>query len=59
MRHEIIGNTYYIYDDTTKKIVFSVELTDTGEFPNNQVVIRTEKEIYAGPIDFIKFSECL
>jgi hypothetical protein len=56
MRHEIIENTYYIYDDKNK-IIFSVELTDLAEFPNNQIVIRTEKEVFAGPIDFIKFSE--
>jgi hypothetical protein len=56
MRHEIIENTYYIYDDKNK-IIFSVELTDLTEFPNNQIVIRTEREVLACPIDFIKFSE--
>ena len=58
MRHEIIGNTYYIYDENDK-IVFSVELTDPAEFPNNQVVIRTTTEIFAGPVEFAKFDECL
>jgi hypothetical protein len=58
MRHEIIDNIYYIFDDNNK-IIFSIELTDGADYPNNQVVIRTEKEVFAGPVDFVKFSECL
>ena len=57
MRHEIIGNIYYIYDDKNK-IIFSVELTNTVEYPNNQIVIHTEEEVFAGPVDFIKFCSC-
>lgn len=53
MKHEIIDNTYFIYDETSTKI-FSIELT---EEPNNQIVIKTNKEVYAGPIDFISFNE--
>ena len=53
MSHEIIDNIYFIYD-TEGNIIFQVELTAE---PNNQIVIRTNKEVYAGPIDFISFSE--
>lgn len=53
MRHELFADRYVIYDDKGNEI-FSVELTD---LPNNQIVIKTLKEVYAGPIDFISFSE--
>lgn len=53
MRHELFADKYVIYDDKGNEI-FSVELTDE---PNNQIVIKTQKEVYAGPIDFISFSE--
>ena len=53
MRHELFEDRYVIYDDKGNEI-FSVELTDE---PNNQIVIKTPKEVYAGPIDFISFSE--
>jgi hypothetical protein len=53
MRHELFVDRYVIYDDEGKEI-FSVELT---EEPNNQIIIKTPKEVFAGPIDFISFSE--
>lgn len=53
MRHELFADRYVIYDDKGNEI-FSVELTDE---PNNQIVIKTPKEVYAGPIDFISFNE--
>ena len=53
MRHELFNCRYVIYDDDNNEI-FSVELT---EEPNNQIIIKTLKEVYAGPIDFISFSE--
>ena len=53
MRHELFADKYVIYDDKGTEI-FSVELTDE---PNNQIVIKTPKEVYAGPIDFISFNE--
>lgn len=53
MTHKIIDNTYFIYGNNGN-VIFSVELT---EEPNNQIVIKTNKEVYAGPIDFISFSE--
>jgi hypothetical protein len=59
MRHEIVGNTYYIYDESTEKVIFSVELTDPNEFPNNQVIIHTATEVFAGPVEFVKFDERL
>ena len=53
MRHELFNCRYVIYDDDNNEI-FSIELT---EEPNNQIIIKTPKEVYAGPIDFISFSE--
>jgi hypothetical protein len=53
MSHEIIDNIYFIYD-AEGNVIFQVELTAE---PNNQIVIKTPKEVYAGPIDFISFSE--
>ena len=53
MNHEIIDNMYFIYDKNGN-VIFSVELTAE---PNNQIVIKTPKEVYAGPIDFISFNE--
>lgn len=53
MSHEIIDNVYLIYDEEGN-VIFSVSLTAK---PNNQIVIRTNKEVYAGPIDFISFNE--
>ena len=51
MTHEIKDNVYYIYDDEGRAIL-SIALTDE---PNNQIVLSTDNEVYAGPIDFIKF----
>ena len=53
MNHEIIDNIYFIYD-AEGNVIFQVELTAE---PNNQIIIRTSKEVYAGPIDFISFNE--
>jgi hypothetical protein len=53
MNHEIMDNIYFIYDKNGN-VIFQVELTD---LPNNQIIIRTNKEVYAGPIDFIRFDE--
>ena len=53
MSHEIIDNIYFIYD-AEGNVIFQIALS---EQPNNQIVIRTNKEVYAGPIDFISFNE--
>ena len=49
MNHKIIDNMYFIYDEEGN-VIFSIELTAE---PNNQIIIKTDKEVYAGPIDFI------
>ena len=38
-----------------ENIIF--QLTLAHDFPNNQIIIRTKDEIYAGPIDFLHFKE--
>ena len=55
MRHEIVNNIYYIYDEENK-VIFSLELTD---YPDDQIVISTDREVFAGPVNLLKFSECL
>ena len=53
MKHAITGNVYYIYNEEGH-VLFSIKLTDE---PGNQIVIYTDKEVYAGPIDLISFME--
>lgn len=48
---DLITNSYIIEKDD--KVVMSVDLDQT----NDQVIIKTPKEVYAGPIDLIKFKE--
>lgn len=54
MKHFILNDTYTIVDDNNK-ILLSINLVN--ELPNNQVVIKTKDEVYAGPIDFLHFKE--
>ena len=51
--HIIEDGIYHLYSSNGTELM-SIELTD---LPNNQIVIKTPKEVYAGPIDFISFSE--
>ena len=51
MEHKIVGNDYYICD-ADGIVIFSISLTD---LPNNQIIIKTPKEVYAGPIDLVSF----
>ena len=53
LSHVIEDEVYHLYDNSGKELI-SIELTD---LPNNQIIIKTPKEVYAGPIDFISFSE--
>lgn len=54
MKHFIQDNTYVIVDEK-ENIIF--QLTLTHDLPNNQIIIRTKDEVYAGPIDFLHFKE--
>jgi len=53
MKHIIKDGIYYLYSDTDAELM---SITLTSE-PENQVIIKTENEVYAGPVKFIKFSE--
>lgn len=53
MKHAISENVYYIYNDDGH-VLFSVKITD---LPGNQIVIYTDKEVYAGPIELISFKD--
>lgn len=55
MKQEIRDNSYYLTDDDGK-VLFKLTPAGSIEFPGNQVVIETEKEVFAGPIKFISFS---
>ena len=50
MKHKIIENKYYVYNDDGV-VVFSLELTDK---PGDQVIIKTESVVYAGPISLVE-----
>ena len=54
MRHFIQDNTYVIVDEK-ENIIF--QLTLESNFPNNQVTIKTNDEVYSGPLDFLHFKE--
>ncbi len=51
MKHYIKDNIYHIVDDDTE--LMSVELTKE---PGKQVVIKTSKEVFAGPIELVSFT---
>lgn len=54
MKHYIKDNIYTIIDDN-EDVLLTCELKP--DFPNYQVVIKTKNEVFAGPIDFISFSD--
>ena len=55
LKHYIEGEQYIITDIDTNNIVFSVTLAN--DFPNNQIILNVNDEIYAGPIEFIHLKE--
>ena len=54
MKHCIQDNIYTIVDDEGNLIF---QLTLNLILPNNQVVIETNDEVYAGPLQFLHFKE--
>ena len=52
MKHLIKDNIYYLYSDDDVELM-TIELTDE---PENQIIIKTAHEVYAGPVKFICFS---
>ena len=53
MKQEIRENSYYLLDEDGN-VLLKVTPTD---MPGNQIIIETEREVYAGPIKFISFSD--
>ena len=53
MKQEIRENSYNLLDEDGKVLL---KITPT-DIPGNQVIIETEREVYAGPIKFISFNE--
>lgn len=56
MKQEIRDNSYYLLDEDGK-ILLKLTPADPAEFPGNQVVIETEKEVFAGPVRFLNLSK--
>ena len=54
MRHFIQDGTYNIVDEKGKIIL---QLTLVNELPNNQIILKLPKEVYAGPIEFLAIKE--
>ena len=54
MRHFIQDDTYVIVDEK-ENIIF--QLTLEHDFPYNQITIRTNDEVYSGPLSFLQFKE--
>ena len=54
MKQEIKNNTYFLLDDVGNTLLMLTPV-DEAEFPNNQVIIETEEEVFAGPIKFLSF----
>ena len=52
MKHIIKDDIYYLYSDDETELL-NIKLTD---LPENQIIITTEHEVYAGPVKFISFS---
>ena len=52
MKQEIRENSYYLLDEDGNVLL---KITPT-DMPGNQIIIETEREVYAGPIKFISFS---
>ena len=53
MKQEIRENIYYLLDEDGNVLL---KITPT-DMPGNQVIIETEREVYAGPVKFISFNE--
>ena len=53
MKQEIRENIYYLLGEDGKVLL---KITPT-DIPGNQVIIETEREVYAGPVKFISFNE--
>ena len=51
MYHIIKDDVYYLYSDDDHQLL-TIKLSDE---PGNQIIISTDKEVYAGPIKFITF----
>lgn len=54
MKHYIHSDTYYLEDDEGN-LLLSIKLKNN--LPNNQIIVKTKKEVYAGPVDLIYFKE--
>lgn len=51
MRHEIKGDSYYVFNDVGETLL-KITLTD---LPGDQFIIETPHEVYGGPAELINF----
>ena len=50
LKHYIEGNNYKIVNELNN-MVLSIELIQ--DLPGDQIILKTDKEVYAGPIKFL------
>lgn len=50
LKHYIEGNNYKIVNELNN-MVLSIELIQ--DLPGDQIVLKTDKEVYAGPIELL------
>lgn len=53
MKQEIRDNSYYLIDEDGNVLL---KLTPS-DLPGDQIVIETEKEVFAGPVRFLNLSK--
>ena len=53
MTHEIKDNIYYLYDVDGKQVL-KIQLYE--DISSNQIVIETNKEVYAGPVELLNIA---
>ena len=53
MKQEIRENSYYLLDEDGNVLL---KITPT-DMPGNQIIIETEREVYAGPVSLISFDQ--
>lgn len=54
MKHEIKDDIYYLYN-SKNEIAMKIQLC--ADFLGDQIIITTPKEVFAGPVGFISFTD--
>ena len=54
MQHELKDDIYYL-SASKKEIAMTIQLC--ADFLGDQIIVTTPKEVFAGPVGFISFSD--